>query len=127
MPAALKVELIDFALEKSKADAGVKQFILQVVESGRTSVIPEIAASFHHLIDTAAGRVQATVTTAIALAPADVAEIASSLGAALKKKVMLTTAVDPSILGGFVVHIGNSVVDLSLKSKIDAIAHSAVQ
>jgi F-type H+-transporting ATPase subunit delta len=89
-----------------------------LIESGRTSAIAEIEEEFTRLSDQAAGRVRATVTTAIEMKPADRARVERELSQRLKKEVRMTVAVDPRIIGGLKLQYGDHVVDASVATKL---------
>ncbi|HYE00604.1 MAG TPA: F0F1 ATP synthase subunit delta [Alphaproteobacteria bacterium] len=65
------------------------------------------------------GEMDAQVTSAQPLAPAQVAALEDSLKAAMGKKVAVKLAVDPSLIGGMVVRVGSRMVDSSLKTRLN--------
>ena len=65
------------------------------------------------------GRVHAHVTTARPLADEQKAEIASKLGKALGKIVVVHDRVEPRLLGGLIVKLGDKVIDGSAKRRLD--------
>ena len=81
----------------------------------RELLLDAIIAEFNDLLDTEVGRVQATVLTAY---PLD-AELADSLRAAIERQtqrqVVLHQRIDPSLIGGIRVSIGDLVVDGTLR------------
>lgn len=109
-----------------KANNTLKQFIHVLVDARRTEVIPEIASAFHKLCLTEQGQTEATVVTAIALEPKELEEIQSKIEGMLSTRVILSTEIDKSILGGFVIKIDNNLIDMSLKTKLDNMTKFAV-
>ena len=91
------------------------------------SFLPEISQVFSEFIDDAEGIVQAQVESAVALSAQEDQDIVATLAQMLHKKIVLKSAVNTALLGGFVVRVGNYLIDLSLKSKLDGLAKSAVQ
>ena len=69
--------------------------------------------------DDAAGRVRASVTTAIALSDADREKLGRELSAQLGKDVRLVAKVDPAILGGLVLQVGDRLTDGSVAGRLD--------
>ncbi len=59
------------------------------------------------------------VTSAIELDEATTQSIGASIGQSTSRKVTLTTRVDPDILGGIVVRVGNSILDASIRSRLE--------
>ena len=89
-----------------------------LVESGRIHEAAAIQDEFERLADDAAGRVRATVTTAVPLVREDRDRIEKELSRRLHKEVRLTVAVDPRILGGLKLQYGDRVVDASIASRL---------
>ena len=90
-----------------------------LVESGRVDDAAEIDDQFQRLADEKAGRVRATVTTAIELGKADRDRVQSELSRRLAKEVRLSVVVDPRILGGLKLQYGDRVVDASVATRLE--------
>lgn len=102
----------------------MSNFLETLADNGRLNEFEKISVSFGQLMSAHRGEVTGTVTTA---APLD-AKIKAQLEAALKKNFIeakqtlsLSAKVDPSILGGMVVQVGDRTIDLSVSSKIKRI------
>jgi F-type H+-transporting ATPase subunit delta len=89
-----------------------------LVESGRVGRVGEIADEYAALADQAADRVRVTATAAVELTEEERARLAEGLRGRLGKQVVLTTAVDPAILGGLVVQTGDQVIDASVATRL---------
>ena len=89
-----------------------------LIETGRVDQAPAIEEEYQRLGDEAAGRVRATVTTAIELERADRDRVEKELSARLRKEVQLTLVVDPRILGGLKLQYGDRVVDASVATRL---------
>lgn len=89
-----------------------------LVESGRVGDAPSIEAEFQRLADDAAGRLRATVTTAIELDREERDRIQADLSKRLSKDVRLTVVVDPRIVGGLKLQYGDRVVDASVATRL---------
>jgi len=90
-----------------------------LVAARRAGRIDEIVEHFEVLADEAAGRVRASVTTAIPLSEADRDKLAGDLSRQLEKDVRLVAQVDPAILGGLVLQVGDRLTDASLAGQLD--------
>jgi F-type H+-transporting ATPase subunit delta len=90
-----------------------------LIESGRVEEARGIEEEFESLADAAAGRVRATVTTAIELEPGDRDRIAGELSRRLEKDVRMHVVVDPRILGGLTLRYGDRVVDASVATRLE--------
>jgi F-type H+-transporting ATPase subunit delta len=89
-----------------------------LIESDRVGEIAGIAGEFERLVDEAAGRVRATVTTAVELNAGERARVAEGLSQRLGREVRLEVVVDPRILGGLKVQYGDRLVDASVATKL---------
>jgi F-type H+-transporting ATPase subunit delta len=127
MPTDLKTTLLQYGLEKAGADEHLKSFIDAVVSAGRVAFLPAMTEAFRDLIDEKEGRAHAHVVVATDLCAEDEASIGNQLGKLLGKTIIVDTKIDPSLLGGFVARVGNYRIDMSLKTKLDGLAQSAVQ
>jgi F-type H+-transporting ATPase subunit delta len=92
-----------------------------LVTGHRVDRIDEIAEQFEALADDAAGRVRATVTTAIPLSEADREALGKDLSRGLKKEVRLEARVDPAILGGLILEVGDRLTDASVAARLDQV------
>ena len=127
MPVDLKKSLLSYGLKAADAGTEVRHLVEAVVDAGRADLLPEISDSFSAYIDEVEGKVHAEVTSALPLSPEATNQIAAAVSHILHKKAEVTHHVDSDLLGGFVVRVGDYVVDLSLKSKLAGLTKSAVQ
>jgi F-type H+-transporting ATPase subunit delta len=80
--------------------------------------IGDVVEEFEALADIAAGRVRATVTTAVDLDPEERGHLVDQLSQRLGKEVRLSTAVDKRILGGLKLQYGDHLIDASLATRL---------
>lgn len=125
MPPDLKRSLLEYGLSQTESDADLRHLVDTVVDVGRAALIPEITRAFGELIDDAEGVVKAHVVSAVAITQAELDEIAIAVGSLLNKKAEVDLSVDPSLLGGFKVTVGQFLIDLSLKTKLDGLSYRA--
>lgn len=109
-----KLQVVDQAFA-DKVGRPVLGFLHVLVAKRREPLLNAIVAEFDDLVDTQVGRVQATVHSA---QPLD-AELADALRAAIERQtqqhVVLEQRIDPSLIGGIRVSIGDTVVDGTLR------------
>jgi F-type H+-transporting ATPase subunit delta len=91
------------------------------VTNRRQVLIPNVASEYGDLLDDAEGRVHARVTVARETSAADQDAIAKELSRALKKTVVAHVSVNPAILGGIVVRVGDTVMDGSVRRRLGAL------
>ncbi|MBL0940292.1 MAG: F0F1 ATP synthase subunit delta [Gemmatimonadaceae bacterium] len=94
------------------------RFLQQLVKNRRQMLVPVIADEYDTLLDASEGIVHAKVTVARETAEAETNMIGQRLSAVVGKKVVPHVTVDPSILGGVVVRIGDTVMDGSVRRKL---------
>jgi F-type H+-transporting ATPase subunit O len=113
---------------KGKVSKVTMNLMLTLAGNARLAEAPKIADTYSQLMKAKRGEVEATITSADPLTKAQVnaieAAMKNQVGAG--KSVVLSAQVDPSILGGLQVQIGDQFLDLSVGSKIDSISRSAV-
>lgn len=115
--AAQKNAVLGKALASSTAPLFVR-FVQKMVANRRQMLLPVVATEYHNLLDEAEGRVHARVTVAREYDAATREAMTAALGKALGKTVMPHVTVDPRILGGVVVRVGDTVMDGSVKRRL---------
>ena len=109
------------------ADPTVANFLDVLVENHRLPAIFRINREYQRLWDAARDLLPVTVTSAVALDDAVVERIGDEIGRQTGRTVELTRAVDPSIVGGFVVRVGNAILDASIKNRLDNLRKQIVR
>lgn len=99
------------------------RFLQALVKHRRQMLIPTIAHEYHDLVDHVEGRVHASVTVARDADEADRQLVRSQLSRALGKDVVPHFHVNPSILGGVVVRVGDTVLDGSVRRRLATLKH----
>ncbi|HXT37311.1 MAG TPA: ATP synthase F1 subunit delta [Chloroflexota bacterium] len=100
--------------------------ILVLLSRGRSSLIPYIARAFQELERQREHTVVAHVTSASAMSEDQMTALREQLARQTAKDVVLDTHVDPSILGGLVVKIGDQLLDLSLTARLERLRGQVV-
>ena len=94
------------------------RFLQSLVTHRRQMLIPEIAREYLDLVDAAEGRMHARVTVARATSDEETSAITKQLSRMFGKEVVPHLSVDPSIMGGVIVHVGDTVLDGSVKKRL---------
>lgn len=100
---------------KSVSQNIVRDFVLFLVDKSRADHLPEIIRIFGEMWDEAQGIVEATITSAVPLEPAERDRIITRLERISGKTVRHQLEIDPEILGGVVVMIGGEIIDHSVR------------
>jgi F-type H+-transporting ATPase subunit delta len=106
------------SLVKSPAPAEANKFLQVLVENGRIALLPEIGVQFHELKNASAGAADATITSAFELADGQVGPLVAALEKKFGRKLNPTVTVDPSLIGGVRVVVGDEVLDTSVRAKL---------
>ncbi|MCS1352283.1 F0F1 ATP synthase subunit delta [Mechercharimyces sp. CAU 1602] len=93
--------------------------LILLIERGREAVITDFVRSYQKLANEARGVAEAVVTTAVTLTEAEAAQLSQAFSKKMGKELRITNIVDPTIIGGVVVRIGDRLYDGSIKSKLD--------
>jgi F-type H+-transporting ATPase subunit delta len=96
----------------------VSRFIQMLVEKRRISLLVEINGEFQRLADAYRNIVRAEVTTAVPLSADQATELQAGLARRTGRRVELIPRVDPAIVGGVIVRIGDQVMDGSIRSQL---------
>ena len=101
------------------ADPTFMSFLETLVEAHRMPVLFRIRERYEQLWDEAKQVLPVSVTSAIPLDKSIVKEIGERIGEQTGQTVQLTTSADPEILGGVVVRVGNSILDASIRTRLN--------
>jgi F-type H+-transporting ATPase subunit delta len=108
----------------SDAEPELLNFLVLLLEKGRMPVIFRIRRQFDALWNKENKRLGVTVTSAVELDP----QIAKRIGKEIEEQtgntVELTSRIDPDILGGLVVQVGNMVLDTSIRNRLEKLRKS---
>jgi F-type H+-transporting ATPase subunit delta len=96
-----------------------KNFLRTVIENGRLNALPEIAAQFRALKNAQSGSSDATVYSAFPIDGAALAEVAASLEKRFGRKLNVSVALQPELIGGIRVVVGDEVLDTSVKARLE--------
>jgi len=106
------------SLVKAPLTAEAKNFINMLIENGRVSLLPEIGAQFAVLKNAQEGAADAVITSAFDLSAAQVTGLVQTLEKKFGCKLNPTVTVDPSLIGGVRVVVGDEVLDTSVRAKL---------
>lgn len=109
------------------ADKTILNTLLLLLERHRTTIIPSIIDEFISLVNDAKGMANATVYSTRKLSDDETNQLERSFAVRLgKSAVQLNNIVDPAILGGIKIRVGNTIYDGTVKGKLNRISRSIV-
>jgi F-type H+-transporting ATPase subunit delta len=101
------------------ADPLVMNFMALLIEKHRMPVLFRIRRELDRLWEEENRLLGVTVTSAVELDSRTVEHIGTSIGERTGRRVTLTSVVDPDILGGMVLRVGNSIIDASIRNRLE--------
>ena len=97
------------------------RFLLVVVEKRRQGLLPQIADEYRALVDELRGRTRAEITLATQPSEELQRELVQTLERRLGRDVLPTFRVDPSIVGGTILRVGDQILDGSVRRRLSAL------
>ncbi|MBC3934039.1 F0F1 ATP synthase subunit delta [Undibacterium rugosum] len=122
--ASQKAEIFLSAL-KSPVTAEAKNFIATLADYDRLTLLPEIAVQFQALKNAHEGAADAEVTSAFDMSEAQLADLAATLEKKFGRKLHPSVKVDPALIGGVRIVVGDQVLDTSVRAKLQKM-HAAL-
>ena len=105
----------------SDAEPIVENFLLLLIEKHRMPTVFAVRRVFDELWRQENKLLPVEITSAIELDKKTVKQIGDRIGEETGQKIELSERVDPDILGGLVVRVGNSIIDASIRSRLDSL------
>jgi F-type H+-transporting ATPase subunit delta len=119
-----KRSLVDRAT--SGLDPLRRNFLYLLLDRNRVELIGAIRREFRAMVLEHQGIAEATVTTAVPISDAEAARVADQLSRLVGKKVVINREVDPSIIGGLVARVGDTLINGSVAARLDALREQLV-
>ncbi|MDT3707216.1 MAG: F0F1 ATP synthase subunit delta [Thiobacillus sp.] len=119
-PSVPSERIATLIIEVAGPDLGERggNFVKVLAENDRLSLLAEIGAQFEALKADAEGLLEATITSAQPLTQAQIDDLVAGLKARFNRDVNAQVAVDPELIGGAVIAIGDQVIDGSVKGRL---------
>ena len=120
-PQSSAAQVFDLLSSVAKVSLPVqgKNFLETVIDNGRVNALPEVAAQFRTLKNAQSGTFDATVYSAFPIDSAALADVSVLLEKRFDRKLNLQVALQPELIGGIRVVVGDEVLDTSVKARLD--------
>lgn len=115
---------IDAAAGMMDLDSTTKSFLGVLAANRRFAELPRIIRAFRTLAAGWRGETSAEVTSAHPLTDDQVTELKHQLRMRIGREVTVDLQVDPALLGGLVVRLGSQMIDSSIRTRLNALAHA---
>jgi ATP synthase F1 delta subunit len=120
-----KKDALHRAIEGARPE--LMNFLEALIERHRMPVIFRIVARFQKLWDEERRLLPVQVTSAVELGKSTVEEIGEKIGEQTGRTVELSSNVDPEILGGIVLRVGNFILDASIRNSLEQLRKQVAQ
>jgi ATP synthase F1 delta subunit len=100
------------------ADPHFQNFLELLIESRRMPILFRVQRDYEHLWNEANHRLAVQVTSAVELDPDTLDFLARRIEESTGQHIDLTATVDPDVLGGLVLRVGNSILDASIAARL---------
>jgi F-type H+-transporting ATPase subunit delta len=121
---ASDLERLFLSLCEKKLDKAGENLIKMLVEYGRLALLPEMAQAFEELKAQDEGVLQAEITAATKPSDSEIKALVNRLEAKFGKKIETSVKVDPEIIGGIKIVIGDTVIDASVRGQLQEMAYA---
>jgi F-type H+-transporting ATPase subunit delta len=108
-------------------DPVVDNFLKLLIENHRMPAVFRVRREYDALWEEENRRLPVTITSAVALDEATVKSIGDAIGRQTGQQVDLTANVDPDVLGGLIVRVGNSILDASIRNRLENLRRSVAR
>ena len=119
VPSGAKHDVIEKIAGRIGAGKIIRNFLFVIADHRRTHILPEIVASFQDVIRQRQGIAEAEISSAIELSAAQKKRFAQTLERLTGKKIEAKYSLDPALLGGAVVRVGDTIYDGSVRSSLN--------
>lgn len=109
------------------ADPAVLNFLEALIERHRMPAIFRIRTDFEALYDKSNKLLPVTVTSAVELDAATIESLGKRIGEQTGNEIELSSKVDPEILGGIVLRVGNFIMDASIRTRLEQLRREVAQ
>lgn len=103
---------------KGKISQELLNFLFILLDKGRERYFQDIVREYNRLSDVAKNMIEAVVFTAIPMEQEDLQRLQVKLSMSSGKNIQLKNEVDPSIIGGILIKIGDKVIDNTIKNRL---------
>jgi F-type H+-transporting ATPase subunit delta len=116
-------------LERAVQDASeeIVNFLQALIERHRMPAIFRIRTEYDALVDETEKRLPVQITSAIELDEQTVTNLGDRIGRQIDREIEVSAAVDPSIIGGVVLRVGNVILDASIRNRLEQLRKQVAQ
>ena len=105
-----------------RLDTEGRNFVRVLIGAERIELLPEIRTLFEALKDSDEGVARASIASAFPLSDDELARLKSALERRFRRKIEASVSVDPTLIGGARILVGDTLIDASVKGELEAMA-----
>lgn len=105
----------------------ILNFILLLIDKGRINLLKEMIELYHQMAQEAKGIVEVQVETAFTLSPENRMNLTAKLKQMTGKEIAMKEAVNPALIGGIRIRVGDKVIDGTIERHLERIKESLAQ
>ena len=109
------------------ADPSFLNFLSLLIENHRMPVIFRVRQQYERLWEEENRMLPVEITSAVALDEKTTEELGRTIGERAGRRVTLSSRVDPDILGGIILRVGNSILDASIRNRLEQLRRHVAQ
>jgi F-type H+-transporting ATPase subunit delta len=125
IPFERRAEALD-ALLGDRVTEHAANLVRLLLKRGRIEDLPRVAAEFRRLDDARQGITHATATSASELTQDEIRQLTARLEQSTGGRIALDVEVDPSLLGGLVVRVGDRMIDGSVRGRLERLRNQLI-
>lgn len=124
---ARRLEALVLGVAGDRLDGAARNFVQVLIENGRFDLIGEIRAQYEALRRDDEGVVEARIVSALPMADEQIRELVAKLEARHQRQVRAKVEIDPHLIGGIMIVVGDKVIDGTVRGKLAAMAAALAQ
>ncbi|HVH33008.1 F0F1 ATP synthase subunit delta [Tahibacter sp. UC22_41] len=113
-----------FLPQGEKADSAFANFVATLAANRRLPILADVADGFAALKRAAEGVLKVNVRAAVALDAAQADALKAALGKRFGRQIELTSTIDESVIGGAIIDAGDTVIDGSVRGRLERLAQT---
>ena len=122
LPVSERMGIINELSQKLSLSVTVIHFLKFLMQKGRMDLFHFVTAAYRRFAFALQNREEALVTTAAALPDSTYEEIKKTLEATTRKTMVLNREIDPAVIAGICIRVGNEIYDGTVKTELDKLS-----
>lgn len=108
--------------------ASTRNFLKVLIDNDRAEILEDVVPRYEDLVEESQGKVEVELTTAVELSDEMLDQVRSRLGELLEdREISLETNVNPNLLGGAIVRVGERQIDASIRAQLQGLREEMLQ